>query len=179
VNVNLKSVSQEVLTDLSDQIERSGGEVLVGDLPQIEAEPVQMRQLLQNLISNALKFRKPDVPPMVRVDSEIVQTSIDHHPPELICRLTVRDNGIGFDEKYLDRIFQVFQRLHGRQEFEGTGVGLAVCRKIVERHGGDITAHSNDGEGAEFIITLPVIHKRKGSELHERDETSHHYSDGR
>ena len=109
-----------------------------------------MRQLFQNLLSNALKFARPNVPPVVSVHSDIL-------PGERpLCRLRFRDNGIGFDVKYLDRIFQVFQRLHGRGEYEGTGVGLAICNKIALLHGGDITAESTPGHGSTFIVTLPV-----------------------
>ena len=86
----------------------------------------------------------------------------DGGPPRPAVRLTVADDGIGFDEKYLDRIFQVFQRLHGRTEYEGTGVGLAICRKIVERHGGDITAQSAPGQGATFVVTLPTRQPARG-----------------
>lgn len=115
----------------------------------MEADPLQMRQLLQNLIGNGLKFHEPGQPPAVAVDGRLLEGAA-------ACELTVRDNGIGFEEQYLDRIFQVFQRLHGRQEYEGTGMGLAICRKIVERHGGTITARSRPGRGATFVVTLPV-----------------------
>ena len=123
-----------------------------------------MRQLLQNLIGNALKFRKPDVPPVVKVAAQIIT---DSSPDEgmasarKLCRLTVSDNGIGFDEKYLDRIFNVFQRLHSRNEYEGTGMGLAITRKIAVYHRGEITAKSKPGEGATFIVTLPVTHPKE------------------
>jgi signal transduction histidine kinase len=113
-----------------------------------------MRQLFQNLISNAIKFHRSDAPPLVTITAE----SIPHEPSGAIenFHLTVTDNGIGFDEKYKDRIFQMFQRLHGRHAYEGTGVGLAICRKIVERHAGSITAQSRVGEGTAFVITLPI-----------------------
>jgi light-regulated signal transduction histidine kinase (bacteriophytochrome) len=105
--------------------------------------------LLQNLVSNSLKFHRPGEVPKVTVSAEMNGEN---------CVLSVTDNGIGFDEKYLDRIFTIFQRLHGRQEYEGTGVGLAVCRRIVERHGGYITAESKPGEGARFLVTIPQQH---------------------
>jgi signal transduction histidine kinase len=127
-----------------------------------------MRQLFQNLIANALKFHKPGVPPAVRVRGEFVPAPLaDHRPPTDCLRVAVEDNGIGFDEKYRDRIFQVFQRLHGRNEYEGTGVGLAICEKIVERHGGTITAHSTPGKGATFVVTLPVHQPTKDVPDHE------------
>jgi signal transduction histidine kinase len=133
-------------------------------LPTIAADPLQMRQLFQNLIGNALKFHQPEVVPMVRVQAHPVQSEDQHRlaspAPRRLYQITVTDNGIGFDEKYLDRIFNVFQRLHSRSEYEGTGVGLAICRKIVERHGGSITATSAPGQGATFIVTLPLSHAR-------------------
>jgi light-regulated signal transduction histidine kinase (bacteriophytochrome) len=146
----------EVLGDLESTIERVSGTVDLMPLPTIDADPLQMRQLLQNLIANSLKFSKADVLPRVRVHSSLLDEG-------RTCQILIEDNGIGFDEKYLDRIFNVFQRLHGRGEYEGTGIGLAVCRKIAERHRGSITARSKVGEGSTFIITLPVQH----SELEE------------
>ena len=148
--VSLTSIAVGILSDLEIRIQQSGATVEVGALPTIDADPLQMRQLFQNLLSNALKFIRPEVPPVVTVSSD---TLPGEHP---ICKLRFRDNGIGFDVKYLDRIFQVFQRLHGRGEYEGTGVGLAICHKIVHLHGGDITAESTPGQGATFIVTLPV-----------------------
>lgn len=155
--VDLNRVAADAVDDLSDRIQQTGGRVEVGPLPTIDADPTQMRQLLQNLIANALKFHMPDVPPVVTVRAEEAQTDAHVGPPRPAVRIEVADNGIGFEEKYLDRIFQVFQRLHGRAEYEGTGVGLAICRKIVERHGGEITARSAPGEGATFAATLPLI----------------------
>ena len=114
-----------------------------------------MRQLFQNLIANALKFRKQDSSPIVEVFCDEVAAISQSGDHEMI-KIMFRDNGIGFDEKYLDRIFTPFQRLHGRDEYEGTGIGLAVCRKIVERHGGTLTAESREGHGTTFIVTLPV-----------------------
>jgi PAS domain S-box-containing protein len=151
VPVDLIGVLADVLSDLESRIEHAGGRVETGPLPSIEADPTQMRQVLQNLVANALKFHKPDVPPRVRVYAEPAGD-------DGMCRICVADNGIGFDEKYLDRIFNVFQRLHGRHEYEGTGIGLAVCRKIAERHGGSITARSEPDGGATFIVTLPLHH---------------------
>ena len=155
VPVDLAVVAREVLSDLEIRIEQSGGRVEVLDLPRIDADPLQMRQLFQNLIGNALKFHRPDVPPVVTVASETPGGPADAAPR---CRIVVSDNGIGFDEKFRDRLFNVFQRLHTRAEFEGTGIGLAVCRKIVERHGGSIAAEGTPGAGTRVIITLPVLH---------------------
>jgi PAS domain S-box-containing protein len=150
--VDLAQVARGVLSDLEVRIAETGALVEVGDLPTIDADALQMRQLLQNLIGNALKFHQKGKPPGVRVYAE----GAGHGPnADGMFRLIVKDNGIGFDEKYLDRIFAVFQRLHGRTEFEGTGIGLAICRKIAQRHGGDITAVSTPGHGASFLVTLP------------------------
>lgn len=153
VTVDLAQVTREVLSDLEVRIEKTRATVEVGALPKIDADPMQMRQLIQNLIGNALKFHPPDAKPRVKVNAETIAGDFGEGP---VCKLTIQDNGIGFDEKYLDKIFAVFQRLHGRQEYEGTGIGLAVCRRIVDRHKGTITAASKPGEGATFIIKLPI-----------------------
>lgn len=150
--VSLSEVLAGVLSDLQMRIESSGGEIVVGPLPTIDADATQIRQLFQNLIANALKFHRPGVPP--RVEITAVATVSAAGEPRVEIR--VDDNGIGFDMKYAERIFGIFQRLHTRAEYEGTGIGLATCRKIVERHGGTITARSAPGEGATFIIELPV-----------------------
>lgn len=161
VRVALATVARDVIADLEVQIEQAGATVEVGHLPVIEADPLQMRQLMQNLIGNSLKYRRPEVRSAVKVYGVTLEE--DRRRPGSItplpgqcCQLLVEDNGIGFDEKYLDRVFTVFQRLHGRTEYEGTGIGLAVCRKIAARHGGSITARSAPQKGATFIVTLPV-----------------------
>jgi PAS domain S-box-containing protein len=169
--VDLAAVTKEVLGDLEVRIEKTGARVEVGDLPVIEADPLQMRQLLLNLISNALKFQPPGGVPEVKIQARVFQPAaagqtgfLTRGPasgdqpvaPGALCEISIQDNGIGFDEKYTDRIFAVFQRLHGRNEYEGTGVGLAVCRRITDRHRGNIVARSKPGEGATFIVTLPV-----------------------
>lgn len=155
--VNLAQITQEVLSDLEVRIQQTEGRVEVGELPTINADPLQMRQLLQNLIGNALKFHRDEEPPIVKIDAQLFgQQPIAEASSATICQITVEDKGIGFDEKYLDRIFNVFQRLHGRSQYQGTGMGLAICRKIVERHGGSITAESKPGRGAKFIVTLPI-----------------------
>jgi light-regulated signal transduction histidine kinase (bacteriophytochrome) len=132
------------------QIERTGATVEFDHLPKIEADPSQMRQLLQNLISNAIKFRKENVAPIVQILVKSLQKD-----ERDFCEIRVSDNGIGLEQKYSDRIFQMFQRLHGRNAYEGTGIGLAICRKIVERHGGMIAVESQIDQGATFILTLP------------------------
>jgi len=164
VPTDLGKIAKDVLSDLETTIEQSGGLVEIDDLPTIDADEMQMRQLFQNLIVNALKFRKADVAPAVRVEAQVFQaetSEIDGSVPKDLVRLSFADNGIGFDEKYLDRIFTPFQRLHARNEYKGTGIGLAVCRKIVERHGGTLTAESTPGKGANFIATLPLIQTKE------------------
>jgi signal transduction histidine kinase len=189
IRVDLGQVVREVLIDLEIRLEEMGGRVeMIGALPTIDADPLQMRQLVQNLIGNALKFHKPDEKPLVQIGAQwpgnrLADDSVLDRPAVANgdgvgtsngdrreqCQLIVADNGIGFDLKYLDRIFTVFQRLHGRSEFEGTGVGLAVCRKIAERHGGSITARSAPGLGATFIVTLPLRQQLPASpEQHSR-----------
>ena len=158
--IDLAEVTTDVLSDLEVRIQTLDGRVETGELPVIDADPMQMRQLMQNLIGNALKFHKPDEPPIVKIESQFVGSQNGKvgavSQAEQLCQITVEDNGIGFEEKYLDRIFAIFQRLHGRSDYDGTGVGLAVCSKIVERHGGSITATSEPKHGATFIVTLPV-----------------------
>lgn len=165
VPVDLGGIVKGVLSDLEVRIEQTKARIEVGELPTIEGDPLQMRQLFQNLIGNALKFQLPGAHPFVKIHAKILKSPFSATPDERPygeqCELSIEDNGIGFDEKYVDKIFAVFQRLHGRNEYEGTGVGLAVCRRITDRHGGGINAKSRPGEGAKFIITLPVHHSKK------------------
>ncbi len=149
-STNLNEICREVVSDLEVRIEQTKAEIQVSELPIIDADALQIRQLLQNLISNSLKFQKADASPIVKIYSKTLDSS------KSSCQIFIEDNGIGFEEKYLDRIFGVFQRLHGRTEYKGSGIGLSVCKKIVERHGGEITARSKEGKGATFIITLPL-----------------------
>ncbi|MBD1909434.1 MULTISPECIES: PAS domain S-box protein [unclassified Leptolyngbya] len=158
VSVNLNQVMEQVIANLQEQAQRTGGQIRVGTLPTIEADPGQMTQLLQNLVSNALKFHGAS-PPVVNVygDQNLGSLGRKDCGNTQYYRLCVEDNGIGFDPQYCDRIFGAFERLHGRSEYEGTGIGLAICKKIVERHGGTIEAHSIPGQGATFILTLPQL----------------------
>ncbi len=157
VSVDLNAVARDVLSDLEERVARSGGTVQVGPLPTVPGDPSQLRQVFQNLIGNALKFARPDVPPVVRVTAvPFDRLPADAPPAAAGWRISVADNGIGFDPQYTDRIFELFQRLHGRGEYEGTGLGLAIVRKIVVRHGAAITAHSRPGQGAEFVLDWPA-----------------------
>ena len=163
--VDLGRVAREVVSNLEVRIQETDGRVECSDLPTIDADPLQMYQLLQNLIANALKYRREDAPPVVQVNARIVETdpSSAYVKPTTMCEIVVTDNGIGFEEQYTDRIFGIFQRLHGRGQYEGTGVGLALCRKIAERHGGTITAKGRPGEGATLTVTLPVKQAKTGA----------------
>jgi PAS domain S-box-containing protein len=161
VRVDMTKVAEEVVADLEERIAQAGGRVVVGELPMLEADPAQMRQLLQNLIVNGLKFHRPEQKPHIKVFSRIFETkrrSAIAGKPNDLCQILVKDDGIGFDEKYLDRIFQPFQRLNSSQDYEGTGIGLSICRRIAERHGGEISAKSQPGHGATFIVTLKLHH---------------------
>jgi signal transduction histidine kinase len=153
--VNLNELLADVVSDMEVEIEKHRAEIRVGNLPTLWANPSQMQQLFQNLISNGIKFRKPGFAPVVSVYCEpskpsLLDDAITH------CRIVVEDNGIGFDEKYAEEIFVVFKRLHSYHEYEGTGVGLSICKKIVDRCGGKISAESKPMQGAKFYLDLPL-----------------------
>jgi PAS domain S-box-containing protein len=156
--VDLAQAAADAESDLAVRIQSTGGRVEIGALPEVEGDGTMMRQLMLNLIGNAVKFGRPGVPPVVRVDGRLLDA--DEAPPtpeaEAWAEIVVRDNGIGFETKYAERIFAPFQRLHGRGEYEGTGMGLAICRRIAERHGGTLTAHGEPGIGATFTVRVPV-----------------------
>ena len=146
--VDLSTVLEEVLSDLDLQISEADCLLRVSRLPVVDADPVQMRQLLQNLICNAIKFRASDRTPIVEIGAGATLGGM--------ATVTIADNGIGIDAKYLDKIFEPFQRLHGRGSYPGTGLGLALCRSVVERHGGILTVASTPGEGSTFTVCLPA-----------------------
>jgi signal transduction histidine kinase len=156
---DLNVVLHEVLSDFDYLIERKEATIKTTELPTIDSIPSQLRQVFQNLIGNALKFSGGDKLPHIVINSELIESKDFDAPtsPEgKYCRITVTDNGIGFDEIYLDRIFIIFQSLNDRSSYEGTGIGLAIAKKIIEKHNGLITAKSKPGEGASFIIVLPL-----------------------
>lgn len=157
--LNLAEVIAGVVSDLQVRIEESGASIKVGKLGILQAEPTQMRQLFQNLIANGLKFRRPDATPEIKIASRLACSTPDAESVDQMV-ITVKDNGVGFDPKLKDRLFKVFQRLHNRSEYEGTGIGLATCRKIVEWHGGTIAVDAAPGEGATFTITLPLVQRQ-------------------
>ncbi len=146
--VDLAKVVAEVLSDLEVRMIQTEGKVMVGDMPVIQADPLQMQQLFQNLIGNALKFHKKNVPPFIKVQSKFIAGKL--------IEITVEDNGIGFSMENSGFLFQPFRRLHGRSEYEGSGIGLSICRKIVEGHGGKISAWSEPEKGSIFTVVLPV-----------------------
>ncbi len=155
--VDLRVVIQEALIDLEECFRQSNAMLVMDELPIIEADPLQMRQLFSNLLSNAIKFRKKDIPPLINISYK----SLDENSVEL----KVVDNGIGFDEQYKDKLFKPFSRLHGKSDYPGTGMGLAICDKIVKRHGGMISVNSEVGKGTTFTITLPQRQAQGGQDV--------------
>ena len=156
---NLTKIVNQALNDLEVSISEKNAKVEIDDLPVIEVVPEQITQVFQNIISNALKFSKKEFAPFIKISAELIQKKSVKSKPAAngeYCRITITDNGIGFDEIYLDRIFSMFQRLHGKSEYNGTGIGLSITKKIIENHNGLITATSKEGEGSTFIIILPV-----------------------
>jgi light-regulated signal transduction histidine kinase (bacteriophytochrome) len=156
---DLNEVLQEVLSDFDYLIERKNAVIKTNVLPTIDSIPSQLRQVFQNLIGNALKFSNSTENPLIEITSELIETKdfdAKSSPDGNYCRIIVKDNGIGFDEIYLDRIFIIFQSLNDRQSYEGTGIGLAIAKKIIEKHNGLITAKSKIGQGASFIMVLPL-----------------------
>jgi light-regulated signal transduction histidine kinase (bacteriophytochrome) len=145
--LDLGVVVREVIQDLELRISETGAQFEIGPLPVIEGSHIQMREVFQNLIGNALKFRKTNEAPNIQIKGRDFGT----HSVEI----EVSDNGIGFDEKFLERIFRPFERLHRRTEYDGSGIGLAICQKVISRHGGRIFARSAPGKGSTFVITLP------------------------
>lgn len=152
--VHLDEVAKAVVRDLAPQIEQLHAQVEIGPLPTIVAEPMQMRQLLFQLVANALKFHRADEPPRVRIEGQLLESGMAGGAGAA-CRLLIEDNGIGFEEQYREQIFGIFQRLHPRDVYEGIGIGLSICRRIVAFHGGTITARSVLGKGSAFEVVLP------------------------
>jgi signal transduction histidine kinase len=159
VSSSLNSIVQETITDLELVIRETQAKIVVENLPVIEMVPDQMRQVFQNILSNALKFSRQGISPEIKIYSDFTkERSAESEPSEKgnYCRIYISDNGIGFNEQYLDKIFTMFQRLHGRTEYEGTGIGLSIVKKIIEKHNGIVTAKSKENEGSTFIMALPL-----------------------
>jgi signal transduction histidine kinase len=155
-SVDLNKVMREVMNDLDYAIDESEAQLHIDPLPTLDADASQIAQVFMNLISNSLKFHAPNTRPIITVTCEINVASPLANDDQLWCCLRFADQGIGFETQYAERVFSLFQRLHGRDEYSGTGIGLALCRKIIERHGGTISAQSSLDEGALFIIYLPM-----------------------
>jgi signal transduction histidine kinase len=161
VNTELSTIVEEVKTELAETIEEKHAVIEATELCAVNIIPFQFRQLMHNLIGNALKFSKTGVPPHIIIKAKTIKgDELDPMPgisPEKhYCHIIVTDNGIGFDPQYNDQIFEVFQRLHEREQFPGTGIGLAIVKKIVQNHSGIITATSDSGKGATFDIFIPA-----------------------
>lgn len=161
--LDLNEVLEEVISDLEIRIEQTEGKINYDPLPVIEADKSLMRQLFQNLIGNALKFHREGVPPVINITSFEVERTDSPEQSGFstgdFCEICIEDNGIGFEEEFYEKIFAIFQRLHNREKYEGTGIGLATCRKIVEKHHGTINVTSKLGEGTKFTINLPIKYK--------------------
>jgi two-component system, chemotaxis family, CheB/CheR fusion protein len=158
-NVSLNRLVDEVMSDLELAITEKHATIEVDDLPKVDAITGQIRQVFQNIISNALKFTKKDEKPRIKITCELVEgCAIDARRDENgdFCRIVIKDNGIGFDNEYAEKIFTIFQRLHSREQYEGTGIGLAITKKIIERHKGVIAASGKENEGSKFVIVLPL-----------------------
>lgn len=163
VAVDLAVVVSGVLEDLQSVIDETGATVETGSLPAVTGAPTQLRQLFQNLIGNALKFHRPGVPPRVRIQAGSLDENRRHRQPDTpaMHEIRIADNGTGFDMDQLEHMFSLFGRLHDREEYPGSGLGLTVCREIVQRHGGCITAESIPGQGSCFIIRLPATRSER------------------
>ncbi|BAV06083.1 His Kinase A (phospho-acceptor) domain-containing protein [Filimonas lacunae] len=156
---NINGIINDILADMEMLITEKQAVIEVQNIPQLDVNPAQIRQVFQNILSNAIKFSRPHVPPLITVEACLVADKTADSPPcenGRYCRIEIADNGIGFNEKYLDKIFVIFQRLNSKEEYEGTGIGLAIVKKIVDTHKGIITASSTEGAGSRFVIVLPV-----------------------
>ena len=175
VKSNLNTIIGEILLDLELRIQEKGAKIFVSTLPELSVNPAQISQLFQNIISNALKFARKGVPPEIHITSEIGYAENELSPSKKkYCHISIRDNGIGFDESFLEQIFTLFKRLNDSSEYEGTGIGLAICKKIVEKHKGYIHAKSKLNEGATFIISLPLSQKQNDThKTKEHFESTH------
>jgi len=161
VPINLETLTHDVLSQFREALKNCNAQTEVGKMPTLQGDAVQMRRLLENLIENAIKYRRDDQALHLKIDAKTTE-----HQSEIgkcqFCQIAVQDNGIGFDTQYAERIFNPFERLHGRGKYEGTGIGLALCRKIATHHNGTIEAFGQVGNGAIFTVTLPLNHMAQG-----------------
>lgn len=165
---DLNSLLDDLLSDFDEIILNKQAEIRISKLPIIDTIPSQIRQVFQNLISNALKFSKEGIPPVINVTSTIIadkHVDAAEHYEGQYCKIVIEDNGIGFDEKFLDRIFVIFQRLNNMNSYEGTGIGLAIAKKIMDKHNGVISARSAENRGAQFILILPLVQEQALNEI--------------
>lgn len=156
VESDLNQLVGEVLTEMEEDLRSKKAKVIVDRLPMLNVNPSLIKPLFHNLIGNAVKYSKKDVDPLVKITSDTLPQTNGKTKDQKYCRIFIEDNGIGFDQKYAEEIFGMFKRLHHNTEFEGTGIGLALCKKIVEQHRGYISARSKINEGATFIVSIPV-----------------------
>ena len=157
--VNLNELVNEVITESENLIREKKASIKITDLPTIQAKRGLIYPLFNNLVGNALKYSKPGEPPVINISAETINSSANNHDGKTnipFCKILIEDNGIGFEQKYAEQVFEMFKRLHGQREFEGTGIGLALCKKIVEKHNGFINVKSKVGKGSIFIVSLPV-----------------------
>ena len=162
MSLSSREIVEEILTDLAANIEELQAEIHVGDLSMIHGDPLQIRQLLQNLIGNALKFHKHGVAPIIHISGMMIQNRrhSGSEKTKSLCLIEIQDQGIGISAEHLDKIFGMFKRLHRKDEYEGTGIGLAVCQRIAAQCGGGISVRSILGEGSTFTVTLPALLER-------------------
>jgi signal transduction histidine kinase len=158
--INLTKIVQEVINNLTESIQEKSARVYFGRLPIVYGHASQMVQLFQNLISNSIKYSKPEVSPIIRitceeVDGSVISRARESQENEQFYRITVEDNGIGFKKEYAEKIFVIFKRLHNHETFQGSGIGLAICRKVISNHNGYISAEGKEGVGAKFYLYLP------------------------
>jgi signal transduction histidine kinase/FixJ family two-component response regulator len=174
---DINRIIDEILNDLELTIMEKKATINVEPIPRLEVVPGLMHQLFLNILSNALKFSRPGIPPVIHIQSEIIKDPILDSPAASygsFCRITIADNGIGFDEQYRDKIFTIFQRLNAQVEYEGTGIGLAIAKKIVDKHNGLIDARSQPGEGATFYIILPMRQPAESRTIIDKNLIAHH-----
>jgi len=165
---DLNSLAREAITELEIEVEKSNAKIQLDELPVVWVIPSLMKQLFHNLVSNAIKFRAKGIEPIIHIESKKIYES-DHSSLVSLngnkyYKVSISDNGIGFDPKYSDEIFMVFKRLNSYHEYEGTGVGLSICKKIIEKHNGSIAAQSEPGKGSTFSFVLPE--NQSGTNLH-------------
>ena len=164
VDTDLNVIIEEVKDAFKETIQKKGAIIEAGDVCKVRVIPFQFRQLMHNLIDNALKYSKPHKPPHIKITSrnnKHEKIKPEELPPQKeYCHITVSDNGMGFEQKFSTKIFELFQKLHGRDEYSGTGIGLAIVKKIVDNHNGIITATSELNKGATFDIYIPASPKK-------------------